>query len=152
MSASVDANILVYASNEDDPGHQPAVTLLERLSAGPDLLYLFWPTILGYLRITTHPRAQRYPITPVSAIANIEALLALPHVVSVGEQDGFWATYLASGGAHARGNAVPDTHLATLMRENGVRILYTRDRGFRRFDFLDVRDPFTSVVNDEGAS
>jgi len=42
----------------------------------------------------------------------------------------------------SRGNQVPDTHLAALMRQNGVRILYTRDRGFRRFDFLDVRDPF----------
>ena len=40
-------------------------------------------------------------------------------------------------------------HLATLMRENGVRILYTRDRGFRRFDFLDVRDPFSHTVNEE---
>jgi predicted nucleic acid-binding protein len=46
---------------------------------------------------------------------------------------------------------VPDTHLATLMRENGVRVLYTRDRDFRRFDFLDVRDPFNHRIN-EGSS
>ncbi len=151
MSASVDANILVYASNEDDPVHETAVTLLERLSAGPDLLYLFWPTIMGYLRITTHPRALHYPITPAAAIANVEALLALPHVVSSGERDGFWAYYVASGGSLARGNAVPDTHLAALMRENGVHILYTRDQAFRRFDFLDVRDPFKPGSSDEGA-
>jgi predicted nucleic acid-binding protein len=28
------------------------------------------------------------------------------------------------------------------MRENGVRTLWTNDRDFRRFDGIDVRDPF----------
>lgn len=151
MSASVDANILVYADNVDDPAHGMARALIERLSAGPDLLYLFWPTILGYLRIATNPRILRRPIPPTEAVHNVEALLAIPHVVAPGERESFWPSYVASGGMSARGNAVPDTHLATLMRENGVRILYTRDRGFRRFDFLDVRDPFTPGGHDEGA-
>ncbi len=148
MSASIDANILVYADNVDDPVHGTARALIQRLSAGPDLLYLFWPVILGYLRIATNPRILRRPIPPTEAVQNIEALLALPNVVAPGEGEAFWRTYVLSGGANARGNAVPDTHLATLMRENGVRILYTRDRGFRRFDFLDVRDPFSHKVNE----
>jgi len=150
MSASVDANVLVYADNVHDPSHDIARTLIGRLSDGPDLLYLFWPTILGYLRIVTSPRILRAPVPPLEAVRNVEALLSLPHVVSPGERDGFWRTYLASGGASARGNAVPDAHLAALMRENGVRVLYTRDRDFRRFDFLDVRDPFSHKIN-EGA-
>ena len=41
-----------------------------------------------------------------------------------------------------RGNLVPDAHLASLLRQHGVRTLYTVDRDFRRFPFLDVRDPF----------
>jgi toxin-antitoxin system PIN domain toxin len=151
MSAAIDANILVYADNVEDPTHDIARALIQRLSAGPDLLYLFWPVILGYLRIATNPRILRRPITPVDAIHNIGSLLALGHVVAPGEREGFWRSYIASGGISARGNAVPDTHLATLMRENGVRILYTRDRGFRRFDFVDVRDPFSHKIN-EGAS
>lgn len=148
MSASVDTNILVYADNVGDPSHGVAKSLIERLTAGPDLLYLFWPTILGYLRIATNPRILRAPIPSAEAIRNVEALLSLPHVVAPGEREGFWRTYLASGGASSRGNAVPDTHLAALMRENGVRILYTRDRDFRRFDFLDVRDPFSHRTNE----
>jgi hypothetical protein len=28
------------------------------------------------------------------------------------------------------------------MRQHGVRLIYTRDRDFRRFDGLDARDPF----------
>ena len=142
MSVSIDANILVYADNLDDPVHHRARDLIDRLTAGPDLLYLFWPTIFAYLRISTNPRILRHPIAPSAAVRNIDGLLTLPHVVAAGERDGFWRTYLASGGDTVRGDAVPDTHLASLMRENGVRILYTRDRGFRRFDFIDVRDPF----------
>ena len=148
MSASVDANVLIYAANVRDPLHTPARSLIERLSAGPDLLYLFWPTIFAYLRITTNPRALLSPLASSQAIENIDGLLRLPHVVTAAEGEAFWRTYVASGGQESRGNAVPDTHLATLMRESGVRILYTRDRGFRRFDFLDVRDPFSHKVNE----
>jgi toxin-antitoxin system PIN domain toxin len=150
MSASVDANVLIYAANVRDPLHAPARSLVERLSAGPDLLYLCWPTVMAYLRITTNPRVLMSPLSSIQAIENIEGLLRLPHVVTVAEGEAFWRTYVASGGRESRGNAVPDTHLAALLRESGVRILYTRDSGFRRFDFLDVRDPFSHRVN-EGA-
>jgi hypothetical protein len=27
------------------------------------------------------------------------------------------------------------------MRQHGVRVIYTRDRSFRRFDEIEVRDP-----------
>lgn len=142
MSASVDANILIYADNLDDPAHDRARALIDRLTAGPDLLYVFWPTIFAYLRISTNPRILRHPLAPTAAIRNIDGLLSLPHVMAPGESDGFWRTYVDSGGEKVRGDAVPDAQLAALMRHNGVRVLYTRDSGFRRFEFLDVRDPF----------
>lgn len=148
MSASIDANVLVYASNDADPAQARAKAFIGQLAEAPDLLYLFWPTILGYLRIVTHPSILKRPLTPLEAQTNIQRLATRANVRTPGESNAFWDVYLNSGGASARGNAVPDTHLATLMRENGVRILYTRDRGFRRFDFLDVRDPFTRRVNE----
>ena len=143
--------MLVYASNDAEPTQAAARAFVRRLAEGPDLLYLFWPTILGYLRIVTHPTILPRPLTPPEAVTNIERLLSRPHVHAPGESDAFWRLYFDSGGGAARGNAVPDTHLATLMRQNGVRVLYTRDRGFRRFDFLDVRDPFSHRAN-EGVS
>jgi hypothetical protein len=36
---------------------------------------------------------------------------------------------------------VPDARLVAVLRQHGVRILYSSDRDFRRFDFLEVRDP-----------
>lgn len=151
LSASLDANILVYASNDGDPLSAPAQAFIRRLADGPDLVYLFWPTTLAYLRIVTHPSILPKPLTPKEAATNVERLLSRPHVRAIGEASAFWRVYLDCGGSTARGNAVPDTQLAALMRENGVRILYTRDRGFRRFDFLDVRDPFSQPF-EEGES
>ena len=59
-----------------------------------------------------------------------------------GEEDGLWDVYLSMAGDHARGNDVPDAHLAALMRQHGVGVIYTRDRDFRRFDGIEARDPF----------
>ena len=133
MSATVDANVLIYASNTADPRHTPALELVERLARGPELVYLFWPTLMAYLRIVTHPAILSRPLTPRSAMANVEALLDRPHVRAPGEADGFWPIFRVAAGERPRGNDVPDLHLAALMRQHGVRLLYTRNRDFRRF-------------------
>lgn len=36
-----------------------------------------------------------------------------------------------------------DAHTAILMRENGVRAIYTHDGDFNRFAFVDVLNPAT---------
>jgi uncharacterized protein len=142
VSLTVDANVLVYASNEADPVHRTARQLLERLAAGPEIVYLFWPAIMGYLRIVTHPSLLPRPLAPAEAIANVGALIAVPHVRTPGEGEGFWELYLTTRNDPDRGNDVPDGHLAGLMRQHGVRTIYTRDRDFRRFDGITVEDPF----------
>lgn len=140
MSVTVDANILVYASNTADPAFQPASTLVERLAAGPDLVYLFWPTIMGYLRIVTHPGILSRPLTFEEAAGNVSNLLWRPHVRTGAEGSGFWEIFLATA-RRLRGNDIPDVHLVTLMRQHGVTTIYTRDRDFRRYEGITVRDP-----------
>jgi uncharacterized protein len=142
VSVTVDANVLVYASNEAEPVHESARSLVERLATGPEIVYLFWPTIMGYLRIVTHPSVLPRPLGPTEAVANVSALLAVPHVRAPGEAEGFWSLYLATRNDTDRGNDVPDGHLAALMRQHGVGTIYTRDRDFRRFDGIAVEDPF----------
>lgn len=141
MSVTLDVNILLYASSED-PEHEPARALVAELARGPGLLYLFWPTIMGYLRMVTHPRIQDRPLTPVEAKDNISQLLIRPHVRTPSETEGFWELYSTTAGDHTRSNDVSDAHLVTLMHQHGVGIIYTRDRGFRRFESIEVRDPF----------
>jgi hypothetical protein len=97
---------------------------------------------MSYLRIATHPRIFAAPLTPVEALGNVEALASLPHVRVLSEEPGFLDVYReVTGSFPVRGNLVPDAHLAGLLKQHGVRTLFTRDGDFRKFDFLDVRDP-----------
>ena len=68
--------------------------------------------------------------------------MSLPQTRALGEEEGFFAIYETVAGSSVRGNLVPDAHLAAILLQHGVTTLYTRDADFRRFDFLDLRDPF----------
>jgi toxin-antitoxin system PIN domain toxin len=143
LSFTLDANVLLYASDETSAYHPRARVFLEQIASGDDLFYLFWPTVMAYLRIATHPAIFEKPLPPADAVANVDQLLALPHVQTVGEQDRFWASYCRLvGEADARGNLIPDAHLVALMVENGVRTIWTHDRDYRRFGAIETRNPF----------
>ncbi len=144
MSYSLDVNLLLYASDRSSERHGAARGFLEECAARPDILCLAWPVLLSYLRIATHPRVFAAPLTPDEALGNIAALLALPHVRAVGEMEGFLEAYRhVAGNVVVRGNLVPDAHLAAILFQHGVRTLYSSDRDFRKFESLDVRDPFS---------
>lgn len=122
--------------------HKVARQLVDRLGRGPEIVYLFWPTILGYLRIVTHPAILPRPQSLSTASANIAALLSQPHVRTAGEDERFWSLFRTTASKQSRGNDVPDAHVAALMRQQDVRIIYTRDSYFRRFPDIEPRDPF----------
>lgn len=113
------------------------------MANGPEIAYLFWPTIMAYLRIATHPAVFGHPLTIVEAIGNVDQLLARPHVRTTGESAVFWRVFgEVTDDALPTGNLVPDAHLVTLMLESDVRTIWTRDRDYRRFPRIEVRDPF----------
>ena len=152
MSCAVDANVLLYASDNSSPFAGRATTFLSECAAGPDILYLAWPTIMSYLRISTHGAIFAAPLTPDEAAQNIQALLDLPHIRTLGEEEGFWDTYRSVADEFPiRGNAVPDAHLAALLRQHGVGVLYTNDADFKRFSFLRVVNPFEDAEPAEPA-
>jgi uncharacterized protein len=143
MTQTIDTNVLVYASNSSTPEYERAHLLLDHLTSGPSILVLLWPTILGYLRIVTHPGIFPNPMSPAAAIANVDALVGAPGVHTVGETDGFWHTYrTVADPVKARGNLVPDAHLVALMHQHGVSTIWSRDRDLRKFDGIRVQDPF----------
>lgn len=143
MSYSLDANVLLFASDRSSERHEAARKLLESCAAKPEVLCLTWPTLMAYLRIATHPSIFATPLTPEEALANVRALLALPQTRVVSEQDGFMDAYRhVTADTVVRGNLVPDAHVAAILFQNGVRTLYSNDRDFRKFETLDVRDPF----------
>jgi len=142
VSVACDANVLLHASDSGSPRHVPAKRVVDRFAQGPDLLYLFWPVVMAFLRIATHPGIFERPLTPRDAEANIDALLSRPHIRTPGEDPGFWTLYQRTAGPAVRGNLVSDAHLAALMRQHGVGTIWSADRDFRRFDGITARDPF----------
>ncbi len=146
MSAAIDVNPLLYASDSSSQLHDAALAFVERVAAGPELVYVFWPTAMAYLRIATHPSIFATPLSSREALANLGALLDLPHVRSPGEDAGFWPAFRAVADEVApRGNRVPDTHLVALMRAYGVEAIWTRDRDYLTFDGVRVLDPFATA-------
>lgn len=142
MSFGIDVNILLYASDEGSPEYGKASQFLDGCATGREVFCLAWLTVMSYLRIATHPAIFKRPLTPAEANANIDALLCLPHCRVLGEDDGFWSVYQGIvKDVPARGNLVPDAHLAAVLVQHGVTVLYTHDKDFRKFVLLDVRDP-----------
>lgn len=142
MSYSVDANLLLYASDQSSPHHARAARFLESRVDDADLFCLSWVTLMTYLRIATHPRIFAEPLSPDEALSNVTSLLGLPRARMLAEEEGFIEVYRqVIGDSKARGNAVPDAHLAALLRQHGVAVLYTADADFLRFGFLEIRNP-----------
>ena len=145
MSFAIDVNILLYASDASSLHFERARSFIESCMVQNEVFAIGWPTVMGYLRMATHPAIFDHPLSPDEAMANIETLLNLPQVRFLSEEDGFWNVYRATTAeVPTRGNLVPDAHLAALLRQHGVKTLYTHDRDFLKFSFLDVRDPLSS--------
>lgn len=145
MSHTIDVNLLLYASDDASPLHARAMELLDEMAKGPEIVHLFWPTLMAYLRISTHPAVFARPLSHAHARANVDALLDLPHVQASGESDAFWRRFTETADDIAPiANLVPDAHLVALMIDHGIRTIWTRDRDFRKFRGITVRDPFAT--------
>ena len=144
MSFAIDVNILLYASDTGGQHFPKAKAFLNGCIRQTGAFYLAWPTLMGYLRMATHPAIFRSPLSPEQAMANVETLVRLPHVRLLTEEEGFWEAYCdVAADVPTRGNLVPDTHLAALLHLHGIRVLYTHDRDFLKFPFLTCRDPLS---------
>jgi len=142
MSYGIDVNILLYASDAQAPMHERASGFLRQCVTGREVFCLAWVSLMSYLRMATHPAIFDRPLAHEDAARNVEALLAVPHCRVLAEEEGFWDRYReVTQSVPTRGNLVPDAHLAALLSQHGVVTLYTHDRDFRKFEFLDVRDP-----------
>jgi toxin-antitoxin system PIN domain toxin len=139
----VDTNILLYAAERQFPEHERSRAALIGWRERVDAWYLTWSIVYEFVRVATHPRVFRRPWSAGSAWSFVEAVLAAPGLQILVETDRharvarqIWDELPAM-----RGNLVHDAHTAILMREHGIREIYTRDADFHRFPFVRVTDP-----------
>lgn len=141
----VDTNVLVYAVDRDAADHTACRGVVERCRSQSEPWYLTWGIAYEFLRVTTHPAIFRHPLSTKEAWAFLEAVFAAPGLGMLVETErhAHVAAEVFAESPNLAGNLVFDAHTAILMRENGVRAIYTHDGDFNRFSFIDVLDPAT---------
>ena len=140
---AVDTNVFVYAAERSYPEHDACRARVESWRRQRAPWGSTWHVLYEFLRIMTHPRVLRAPCTAAQAWSFVEALLASPGFRLLTETAGH-AEVVAGTVAELpdlRGNLMHDARTAILLREHGVRRIYTRDTDFHRFPFLEVVDP-----------
>jgi uncharacterized protein len=137
----VDANVLVYAVNEDAAHHDAARSWLDEALNGADSVGFTWIALLAFLRIATSVRIFPSPLDVDTATGIVDGWLEQPSAVMVepgAEHRHLLARLLRSTGTAA--NLVNDCHLAAVALERGAAVA-TFDADFGRFPDLRVIRP-----------
>lgn len=139
----VDTNVLVYAANADAPEHGRCRQLVEGWRRGVEPWYTTWAILYEFMRVVTHPRVLPKPLAGRDAMRFVGALLGSPghRVLIASERHAAFLQQTLDEVPAVGGNVMHDLHTAVLMREHGIRRIYTRDTDFYRFPFLEVIDP-----------
>jgi hypothetical protein len=141
----VDANLLLYATDERAPRHRAARAWLDGRLATDDPLAFAWVVLLAFLRLGTNPRLFEQPLTPERAFEVLQGWLAHPAAVVVhpGERHLALVRQLLQPLGTAA-NLVVDAHLAALAIEHGAE-LASCDADFSRFSGLRWVNPLDAA-------
>ena len=137
----IDANLLVYAKMRALPQHGKARAWLEGALNGSERVGLPWPSLLAFLRLTTHPRIFDPPLASSTAWDQVREWLGLRIVWVPGPtEDHPAALGRMIEATRASGNLLPDAHLAAIALEHGLVVCST-DGDFARFPGIRWHDP-----------
>ena len=139
----VDTNIFVYAADKDSPFHACCREKIEEWRRSDSPWYATWGILYEFLRVITHPRVFRHPWTARHAWNFVEAVLASPSfglLLPTARHHGVAAEIIGKS-TFLRANLLYDAQTAVLMREHGIKKIYTRDMDFHRFSFIEPVDP-----------
>lgn len=142
----LDANILLYARNADDPHHDRARPWLVDALNGSTRVGFPWQTVTAFLRIATNPRAFAEPLEPEVAWQQVEHWLAAPRAW-VPQPTAAYAGVLGRlvRSHQIRGPLVTDAALAALAIDHGVAVV-SADADFARFSEVTWINPLDQSV------
>ena len=137
----VDANVLLYAVDEESPLHEPAKAWVEEALNGPRRVGIPWTSSIAFVRIATNPRALRTPLPPTDAWSIVTQWLDAPSAWIPEPGAGYRAILGDLLARHdLRGNLVSDAVLAALCIEHGLEMI-SNDSDFARFPEITWRNP-----------
>ena len=137
----VDANVLLFAVDDESPFHARAAAWLESVLNGPARVAFPWPALVAFLRISTHGRALDRPLKPAEAWRYVEEWLdASPAWVPLPTERHAEVLRELVTSYDLRGNLVPDADLVALAIEHGLPIC-SADTDFARFREVEWVNP-----------
>ena len=129
-----DVNILVAASRDDHPHHQPALRWLEQAlddAAGGSTLTILPMVSTGFLRVVTHPRIFVQPTPVGAAIDFLQTLLNSPGVRQANLGCELEKLLPLCRSRQLTGNDIPDAWIAAATQYHKLHLV-TFDHGFTR--------------------
>lgn len=136
-----DANVVLYAYNEDAPNHAKAKQWFEEQISQSAIFGLSWQVITAFLRISTNPRAFPQPFDLPEANEIVSEWLELPNVKILTPTVNHWTIFqnlIVEGQTKAA--LMMDAHLAALVIEHDAT-LATTDSDFQKFSKLKTINP-----------
>jgi len=139
----VDTNIFLYAAIEEFPLHKKARALLEGWRNSPTPWHSTWTVFYEFLRVSTHSSVFRRPLESRQSWKFLSAIFEAPtfSLLTEGESHSLSLPSLIAETNSISGNLWHDAHIALVMRENGIRTIYTADTDFYRFKHIKVINP-----------
>ena len=137
----VDANVLLYAVNEDDPKHEQSRRWIDGCLSGNETVGFSWIVLLAFLRLTTKVGLYPRPLPLDEALALIRLWIEQPPSVIVEATPrhlDVLAGLLVEVGTGA--NLTNDAHLAALALEHDATVV-TFDSDFARFRGVRREEP-----------
>jgi len=119
-----DVNVLVYAVDKLSPFNAPCAAWLVAALNGSEIVSFSWQSLLGFIRITTNPRAMKSPLSVSDACDYVESWLHQPMSKIVEPLDTHSSTLrrmLVTVGSG--GNTVSDAHLAAIAIDHNVELV-----------------------------
>ncbi len=140
----VDANLLLFARNADDPRSPVANQWLTEALNGPTRVGLPWQSLCAFVRIATNPRAFPLPLEPEAAWDQVDAWLEAPSAWVPNPTTRHGEVLGALVRRHqVRGPLVTDAQLVALALEYGIGVA-SADSDFARFPEVPWINPLLS--------
>jgi toxin-antitoxin system PIN domain toxin len=145
----VDLTLLMAAVNSRAADHRAARAWWEELLNSEEPVGLSWLVILGFIRLSTHPKVFPEPLLLADALGMVDTWLARPNVQVVQVTPQHWN--ILQNMLHAVGHGAAltmDAHLACLAIEHNA-VFASADSDFSHFPGLKWRNPLKPDAPDE---
>jgi uncharacterized protein len=143
LAGVIDTNVMLYGANRDAPEHAPARAFLASIGNARDAWFVTDGILYEFLRVSTHAKVFPQPLTWREALDFLQPFIDADNVHVLRAEAAHWALLaeVLAPLTHPSGNLFFDVRTVVLMREHGVRTIYTTDTDFLQFSDIEVVNP-----------